>query len=537
MAYQPLARKYRPEQFSDLIGQEAVSQALANAIRLGREPSGIIFSGLRGIGKTTSARVFAKALNCDNGPSPEPCNHCYSCKAIAGTYHEDVIEIDGASNNSVAEIRSLQETLAYTPQRSRFKVYIIDEVHMLSNSAFNALLKTLEEPPQNVVFILATTELHKVPKTVVSRCQTFYLKRVSASAIQKRLRDILVQEQLVFTEDALAIIAQEANGSVRDALTLLDQVIALGGGEVKKESLKLLLSSFSNSFFIKFLDALLEKQASSCLNLIAELNQEGVEFETVVEDLASYLRHIMILKTLGTQVKDDTLAKLSDEDKILLQNLGKKTPDSLLHDLFHQLMQCSQEMDASWLDRFVFENYCLEWCFKQETSQLSTHIRTTPSHNLQNPSQTPSVKVPEVVAEQGFPSSWEHFINRTKQQSPFQGRKLEELSCLEFSEKKILVAVDPKSFFGEEILKPEAQKKFLQLFSELFQFKGIFEVRNKNWGFPQNSTPLPESVLDEKTRKEQELRKTLEKEAHLHPLTQAVLTEFGARIEKTEIHL
>lgn len=539
MAYQALARKYRPEQFSDLIGQEAVSLALVNAIRLGREPCGIIFSGLRGIGKTTSARIFAKALNCDKGPSPEPCSDCYSCKAIAGTYHEDVIEIDGASNNGVSEIRALQETLGYTPQRSRYKVYIIDEVHMLSNSAFNALLKTLEEPPQNVVFILATTELHKVPKTVISRCQTFYLKRVNAPAIHKRLREILVKENLPFEEEALAVIAQEANGSVRDALTLLDQVIALGGGQIKRESLKLLLTSLSNSFFIKFLDALLNKRSVDCLNLIAELNQEGVEFDSVVEDLASYLRHTMILKNLGVNANDDTLAKLSQEDKAELHALGTKVPELRHNELFHQLLACSKEMDASWLDRFVLENYCLEWCLKpdQVAQQARPNAMMPPQQQYAPPMQRAAPPVQQEIPQQkGFPGSWEEFIARCKHLSPFQGRKLEELSPLEFTDKKISVAVDPKSFFGEEILKAEAQKKFAQMFLEWFEFKGVFEVRDKNL-LNSPKAAVPESIVDEKARKEAELRKKLEKEAHQHPLTQAVLSEFGGRIEKTEIHL
>ena len=556
MAYQPLARKYRPETFSDLIGQEAVAQALVNAIRLSREPCGIIFSGVRGIGKTSSARVFAKALNCDNGPTPEPCNHCYSCKAISGNYHEDVLEIDGASNNGVAEIRALQETLGYTPQRSRYKIYIIDEVHMLSNSAFNALLKTLEEPPHNVIFVFATTELHKVPKTVISRCQTFYLKRVSAHAIHQRLREILVKENIVFDDEALPIIAQEANGSVRDALTLLDQVIALGAGKVTRESLTPLLTSLSNVFFINLLDALLAKRANDCLRLIVELDQEGVEFDSVVSNLASYLRHAMILKTLGPKISDDTLAKLSDEDKLQLQDIGKKAPGSNLHELFHNLIECNKELDGSWLDRFIFENYCLEWCLKnhlaahsQTDAKPSAPIARPPAHpdmpsSSHLPTKTvprtspPAPVVPQAPVERCMPDTWEQFIVRAKQLSPFQGRKLEELTPLEFSAKKILVAVDPKSFVGEEILKPEAQKKFCQLFVELFDFKGTFDVRDKSVmvaNTPQ--TPLPESLLEQKHRKEAELRKKLELEAHQAPVTQAILSEFGGRIDKTEIHL
>ncbi len=556
MAYQPLARKYRPETFSDLIGQEAVSQALVNAIRLGREPCGIILSGVRGIGKTSSARVFAKALNCDSGPTPEPCNQCYSCKAISGNFHEDVLEIDGASNNGVAEIRALQETLGYTPQRSRYKVYIIDEVHMLSNSAFNALLKTLEEPPDNVIFVFATTELHKVPKTVISRCQTFYLKRVSAHAIHQRLREILTKEAIEFEDEALAIVSQEANGSVRDSLTLLDQVIALGAGKVTRESLTPLLTSLSNSFFIRLLDALIGKRAEACLTLIAELDQEGVEFESVVSELAGYLRHTMILKTMGTQINDDTLAKLSEEDKLALLEIGKKAPHLTLQELFHSLMRCNKELDDSWLDRFVFENYCLEWCLKTQTAQVTQTVTnpqvevTASSANFASsparaPKESPKAATPPpapvakaTVIDRSMPATWEEFISRTKQLSPFQGRKLEDLSPLEYSAQKILVAVDPKSFVGEEILKPDAQKRFYQLFVDMFDFKGQFEVCDK--ARIEGATiqaPVPESMIERKARQDAELRKQLEVEAQQAPVTQAILNEFGGRIERTDIQL
>ena len=186
-SYIPLARKYRPATFSELAGQDATATALANAIRLGREPHAVIFSGVRGIGKTTSARLYAKALNCDTALSPEPCNHCESCLAITAGNHEDVMEIDGASNTSVDDVRALRETVSYVPQRSRFKVYIIDEVHMLSQSAFNALLKTLEEPPAHVVFIFATTELQKIPQTIMSRCQLFHLQRMGLNTIRERI--------------------------------------------------------------------------------------------------------------------------------------------------------------------------------------------------------------------------------------------------------------------------------------------------------------------------------------------------------------
>lgn len=549
MTYQALARKYRPETFSELIGQGAVSQALSNAVRLGREPSGVIFSGVRGIGKTTSARVFAKALNCEQGQSPEPCNQCYSCKAISGSYHEDVIEIDGASNNSVAEIRSLQETLGYTAQRSLYKIYIIDEVHMLSNSAFNALLKTLEEPPPRVIFIFATTELHKVPKTVISRCQTFYLKRVSAELIAKRLEEILVKESISFDKEVLPIIAQEANGSVRDATTLLDQAIALSGASLTLESIKPLLSSLSNSFLIRYLEALLKKNPQDCLKLVRDAHQQGVDFDGMVESLAACVRHAMILKHLGKEIQEESLAQWSLEERSQLVDLVAQYSDAMLHKLFHHLMHCARDLEDSWLDRFVFENYCVEWCLEspsqesfkqvpvQKAEQAAAATMPAPSFEEKKPLlKTPKETVP-LQEEQGFPKSWSLFLERVKAKSPFQGRKLEELSLIEFSKMHIKVAVDPQSFFGEEILKSEAQKKFQELFRSVCDFQGRFEVLDKNRIEESHKEKLSESILDEKERKERELHKTLERETREHPTTLAILKEFDGQIEKTEIHL
>lgn len=570
MAYQALARKYRPEHFSDLIGQETLAQALMNALRLGREPCGVIFSGVRGIGKTTSARIFAKTLNCEAGSPTGPCHECYSCKAISGSYHEDVLEIDGASNNGVAEIRALQETLAYTPQRSRYKVYIIDEVHMLSQSAFNALLKTLEEPPQNVIFIFATTELHKVPKTVLSRCQTFHLKRVELPAIQKLLREILIKENIPFEESALAIIAQAGNGSVRDALTFLDQVIALGDGKVSQSSSASLFSCLSSSFLVNLLDALLGKKAKSCLELIAEMDKQGVEYEQVTGDLASYLRHAMILKSLGPNFKDDSFAKLSDEDKIQLVKIIQQSSDLSSHQLFRNLMGCLKEFDGSWLDRFVFENCCLEWCLQTEVSapnlkgapisqsearapaplpqaarapvQKPTQQQVAPPQQLRSNTTTSVANSSPSSQTSGmplsFPRTWEEFIERVKALRPIQGRKLEELHLVEYSELKIVLAADSKSFAGEELLKSDIQSKFQQLFRDFLGFKGLFEVVDKSrFTTDQKAPALPESPFEVKSRKEAELRKQIEIDAHQHPMTQAVLTEFGGRIEKTDVNL
>ncbi|WP_141736328.1 DNA polymerase III subunit gamma/tau [Oligoflexus tunisiensis] len=364
MSYVSLARKYRPRRFADMVGQESTTLALTNAIRLRREPHSVIFTGVRGIGKTTSARIYAKALNCEKGPTAEPCDVCASCVAIVSGNHEDVLEIDGASNTGVDDVRALQETLSYVPQRSTYKIYIIDEVHMLSISAFNALLKTLEEPPQHVVFIFATTELHKVPETIQSRCQTFHLQKISRPVIADRVRSILTAEGIPFDEAALALVAREGRGSMRDALTMLDQAIAVGGGEVSLEALKNMVGSSSQALpVLELLDGLLRKDATQILEVIGRWDQEGLAMSTLVEETAKACRNAFILRDLKGQAIDLQLLELEDREQQMLLELGEKAAPMDLNRLFRQLAKCLDDLRFADLDRFILENYCLEWCF------------------------------------------------------------------------------------------------------------------------------------------------------------------------------
>jgi DNA polymerase-3 subunit gamma/tau len=364
MSYQPLALKYRPARFQDMLGQDSVAKALANAIMLGREPRAILFTGVRGVGKTTVARLYAKALNCSSRlEEAEPCNTCESCLAIMAGRHEDVLEIDGASNTGVNDVRALQETVEYVPQRSRFKVYIIDEVHMLSTAAFNALLKTLEEPPRHVVFVFATTELEKVPATILSRCQAFYLKKLPISLIRDRLTYILSSEGIEFEDKALTVIAREGHGSMRDALTLLDQAIALGQGTVTVAGLGPVVSRLSSSPYLDLLDAMVQRDAGLAMATIEQLDQNGAEFASVVEDVAQLARHGFVIKGLGRNALEIGLLGLDDAEVERLFQIADKAAPFDLNRIFRTMAKARTDLDGSGLDRFVMENYVFEWCF------------------------------------------------------------------------------------------------------------------------------------------------------------------------------
>lgn len=364
MSYQPLALKYRPARFQDMLGQDAVAKALANAILLGREPRAVLFTGVRGVGKTTVARLYAKALNCPSRlDGAEPCNACDSCLAIMAGRHEDVLEIDGASNTGVNDVRALQETVEYVPQRSRFKVYIIDEVHMLSTAAFNALLKTLEEPPRHVVFVFATTELEKVPATILSRCQAFYLKKLPVALIRDRLIHILSAEGLEFEDKALTVIAREGHGSMRDALTLLDQAISLGQGAVTLAGLGPVVSRLSSSPYLDLLDAMVQRNAGQAMATIDQLDQNGAEFASVVEDVAKLARHAFVIKGLGRNALEINLLGLDDAEIERLVYIADKAAPFDLNRIFRTMAKARTDLDGSGLDRFVMENYVFEWCF------------------------------------------------------------------------------------------------------------------------------------------------------------------------------
>ena len=299
--YRVLARKYRPSRFSELIGQEAMVRTLTNAIATGRIAHAFILTGVRGVGKTTTARILARALNCigpdgKGGPTPSPCGECEPCRSIAEDRHVDVMEMDAASRTGVDDIRELTDGVRYKPVAARYKIYIIDEVHMLSKNAFNALLKTLEEPPADVKFIFATTEIHKVPVTVLSRCQRFSLRRVPVELLTEHYARVAADEKIVAAPAAIALIARAADGSVRDGLSLLDQAIALGGGTVEADAVREMLGIADRGLVFDLLEAALRGDAAEALKRMAGLYDGGADPVMVLQDLLELVHFVTRLK-------------------------------------------------------------------------------------------------------------------------------------------------------------------------------------------------------------------------------------------------
>ncbi len=344
--YQVLARKWRPQVFEDLVGQQTTTQTLQNAIASGRIAHAFLFSGPRGIGKTTSARILAKALNCQSaaGPVIRPCNECPSCIEIAASRSMDVLEIDGASNRGIDEVRELRESAKYQPMRDRFRIYVIDEVHMLTTEAFNALLKILEEPPPHVYFIFATTEQRKVPATIISRCQVFDFKRIPDRLLVQRLLQITREEGIEIPEKSLEMIANASEGGLRDALGTLDQMIAFSGTTIKEKDVELILGLVDTEVMIEMGQAIAAGNTAAVLSILDRIAEYGIDYKTFYNEILSFYRNLFLIRFSETSSAEERLKKLASE-----------YDDIHLLRICHQLVSIQNLLRMTGNLRFLFE--------------------------------------------------------------------------------------------------------------------------------------------------------------------------------------
>ena len=352
MSYQVIARKYRPQTFDDVVGQHLVTDTLKNAILTNRVAHGYIFSGGRGVGKTTTARILAKALNCFQGPTVTPDGTCPSCLEIAAGNSVDMQEIDAASNRGIDEIRELREAVRYLPARDRYKIFLIDEAHMLTTEAFNALLKTLEEPPPRSLFMLATTEPHKLPSTIQSRCQHFAFRLLDYSEIYDRIRDVGAAEKIEADEGAISTLAQAAEGSMRDALSLLDQVIAACGGHLDEKRVRQVLGVVPAELLADMLDAVDAGDSRKVLEKVGQLAAEGYELAHFCGELTRYVRDLMIGRSCGG---DSPLIQIPAEQRKNISALSSRFSEEDLSRFFNILLRAESEMRYALVPRFHLE--------------------------------------------------------------------------------------------------------------------------------------------------------------------------------------
>jgi DNA polymerase-3 subunit gamma/tau len=356
MDYQVSARKYRPAAFQDVIGQPHVVQTLSNAITSKRIAHAFLFSGTRGVGKTTMARILAKALNCERGPTATPCDTCVNCREITQGTSVDVIEIDGASNTGVDDVREVRENVKFTPFHGQYRIYIIDEVHMLSTSAFNALLKTLEEPPAHVVFVFATTEIHKIPATILSRCQHYNFRRIPHAEIVQRLRFVAQQDGLALEDRSFSAIARASEGSMRDALSILDQAVAFAGKTVTHGGLETLLGTVPQEHVRAMIAAVIAKDGPAAVHIVAQVLDQGHDLRAYCADLVEYARHMLVAVVVPAAQELRSLIETPEEDLRQIVADARAFTVEQAQELFRILSQAEDALRLSAHPRFVLES-------------------------------------------------------------------------------------------------------------------------------------------------------------------------------------
>lgn len=501
MSYLVLARKWRPKSFDDVIGQEYIIQALRNAVESGRVAHALIFSGPRGIGKTTTARIIAMCLNCSDGPTTSPCKTCNYCKEIAEGKSLDVIEIDAASHTGVKDIREIIENIKYLPSSGKTKVYIIDETHMLSQSAFNALLKTLEEPPSHVKFILATTEIHKIPITILSRCQRYDFKKVSTDKIKERIHHVTSSEGIKISDETLYMIAQESDGSIRDALSLLDQIIATFGYDIKYDDVVSTLGVPDKTLVRETLNSIFAKDAKKSIELLNLATQKGVNPKRFSEDLLRTLRNMVIIKACGKE----TVSGVSEDEKNKLALLLRDKTLEYLETLFGVLLKGAEEVHGSFYPHMSIEMTLIKLSLIDTSipiDDILTKINSIYEKISENPesgnkiiSTTSEIKKPlrtepvenrELIVKENNNSvntgirETKEFIEYIKSKKPVIAMRLENAESINQDKSTISIEFSSKSSHYDYLRRKETLN-FLQDLSEEFYGSDVkLEIRYKN---------------------------------------------------------
>jgi DNA polymerase III subunit gamma/tau len=579
MDYQVSARKWRPQTFEEVVGQVHVARTLTNAIRQGRVAHAYLFSGMRGVGKTTMARILAKSLNCaaaSTGPTITPCQSCPSCQSITAGQSPDVAEIDGASNRGIDEVRELREVVKYAPMAGKYRVYIIDEVHMLTKEAFNALLKTLEEPPPHVVFIFATTEDHKIPSTILSRCQHFHFKRITRQEIITHLERILREEGIHITGQGLGLIAKAADGSLRDALSFLDQVVAYSGKEVNDPDLQVILGVAGRELLLAMVIAILERRTDGALRLVKELADHGLDYRQFTSELLEYLRHLVIARS---SPKPEDLIDLSPEEVDEIRRLSSRAGVEELQRLFGIFSLALESFRGTVHPGFVLEMaviratqieplesfekllerlQVLEQSLGEDgpksptartpavaPSEPKASVPTIQSKRPSDPEPTASVRParseaapaqteeesPQRPAGSELPlEQWSRVVKRFLQEKPNLASYLERGVVQEWipgdAKDVLVIGYDAgAAFFAEYIQKEESRPVIAAALREVFQRPVELKVVRLE------RSPLEHQRLKlKKDQQEQQHRKRIQEETLSHPLVKEALNVLGGEV-------
>ncbi|MDP8298180.1 MAG: DNA polymerase III subunit gamma/tau [Candidatus Orphnella occulta] len=484
MSYIVLARKWRPQSFDQIVGQEHITTTLKNAIKQDRVAHAYLFCGPRGIGKTTTARILAKALNCEKGPTPSPCNKCASCKEITDSKSMDIIEIDGASNRGINEIRNIKENIKFSPQSGQFKIYIIDEVHMLTTEAFNALLKTLEEPPAHVKFIFATTAAYKVIPTILSRCQRFNFRRLSSDDIAKKLKDIAKKEKVSIDEVALLNIVRQSAGSMRDAESLMDQLATYCKNKITAEETNNILGLVEQDRLYQFAQHIIDKDTSSAIKFISKIMDEGTDPNQFLISLVEYFRNAMLVKEGKALIPLLELTK-DEVDRIVVQ-IKSLTREDILY-ILYSMMNASNSMRQSSIPKVSLELLAVKLSSKESIvslGEIMSRLNSLEKVSSEPVKARPVIEKPKsagdndvhVVAQEMNPiptdesrpelyrvrEALQLVIRQIRQEKIYIASCLEEGMLVDFKGNIITLGFPKKNTFHKESLEKQQNKDIIE---------------------------------------------------------------------------
>jgi len=515
--YMALARKYRPQNFEDLLGQDALVQTLTNAIKNNRLHHAYILTGIRGVGKTTTARLIARAINCigadgNGGPTIHPCGECENCKAIAADRHMDVIELDAASKTGVDDVREILDGVRYKPVNARYKVYIIDEVHMLSKSAFNALLKTLEEPPSHVIFIFATTEIRQVPVTILSRCQRFDLQRLNIETLVKLFEKVLNAEQISFEQTALQMVARAADGSARDGLSMLDQAIVLGNGKVDAETVKNMLGLADRKQSYDVYEKLLEGDVAEVMRLLHEMYVNGATPMLILQDMVDITHLLAKVKILPEFIDD---ISLSETDREECKKLSA-APISILSKIWQMLIKGLSEIQYANVQIDALEMILMRIAYSASLPTPADLLK-----ELKKKSTIADVGNNTALSVESKPVENELILNNTDDLLKLMNAKKQPL--LMFAVKNDMSFKEFKDGYLHIALSEKADKNLILNLRTFLE-----KETGKVWKFDIDYEPLGETLALKEARELGRDKKNISE----YPLVKAILNEFnGAKIE------